>query len=116
MPARPWHFMCWACFCERKGEMAEREAELERARERGAREGWQRGYLAGRQRGYAEGFRNGASAKENKPGRPDEPGPLRAAVSLTHPDRHPPERHGTANAVTALLLAALKNGNKEEAK
>jgi hypothetical protein len=32
---------------------------------------------------------------------------LRDAISLTHPDRHPPERARTANAVTAALLELL---------
>jgi hypothetical protein len=32
---------------------------------------------------------------------------LRDAISLTHPDRHPPERARIANAVTAALLELL---------
>jgi hypothetical protein len=32
---------------------------------------------------------------------------LRDAISLCHPDRHPPERFKTANAVTAALIELL---------
>jgi hypothetical protein len=32
---------------------------------------------------------------------------LQDAISLTHPDRHPPERARIANAVTAALLELL---------
>jgi hypothetical protein len=31
---------------------------------------------------------------------------LRQAIALTHPDRHPPERHEEATLVTQALLAA----------
>jgi predicted nucleic acid-binding Zn-ribbon protein len=34
---------------------------------------------------------------------------LRGAIALCHPDRHPPERAKTANAVTAALLDLLDN-------
>jgi hypothetical protein len=33
---------------------------------------------------------------------------LRDAIALCHPDRHPPERFKTANAVSATLLALLE--------
>jgi hypothetical protein len=33
---------------------------------------------------------------------------LRDAIQLCHPDRHPPERAKTANAVTATLLELLR--------
>jgi hypothetical protein len=33
---------------------------------------------------------------------------LRDAIALTHPDRYPPERSRTANAVTAALLELLR--------
>ena len=39
---------------------------------------------------------------------PLDPRLLRDAISLTHPDRHPPERAKTANAVTAALLELLQ--------
>jgi hypothetical protein len=34
---------------------------------------------------------------------------LRDAIALCHPDRHPPERARTANAVTAALLELLRD-------
>jgi hypothetical protein len=37
---------------------------------------------------------------------------LRDAIALTHPDRHPPERARTANAVTAALLELLNQQRK----
>jgi hypothetical protein len=33
---------------------------------------------------------------------------LKSAIALCHPDRHPPERAGLCNRVTAALTVALK--------
>lgn len=37
---------------------------------------------------------------------------LRDAIALCHPDRHPPERAKTANAVTAALLELLQQSRR----
>jgi hypothetical protein len=40
---------------------------------------------------------------------------LRDAIGLCHPDRHPPERAKTANAVTAALLELLQTARQKGA-
>ena len=40
---------------------------------------------------------------------------LRLAISLVHPDKHPPERQALCNRVTAALVEALKAARDREA-
>ena len=52
---------------------------------------------------YQDGYRDGARTRRAGL----EPGLIKAAVVLCHPDRHPPERFAQANSVTARLLELL---------
>ena len=63
-------------------------------------------YDAGHRAGYEQGIAAGRaeSAKTAKPARLDA-ALIRDAITLCHPDLHPPERAARANAVTARLLA-----------
>ena len=51
---------------------------------------------------YRRGYRDGLLAARNRVLL--DAATLAAAIGLTHPDRHPPERFQVANAVTAQLL------------
>ncbi len=42
-----------------------------------------------------------------------DPGLLLEAITLTHPDKHPPERGRAANAVTAALLELLHTARQQ---
>jgi hypothetical protein len=57
-------------------------------------------YNEGYRNGYEQGQRNGLADAT-----------VRAAVTLCHPDRHPPERAAEANRVTAALLE-LRDGGR----
>jgi hypothetical protein len=80
---RPHHRLCWRCFWELRDA----------------------GHFAGAD-GKSERPANAAPALTL------DPRLLRAAVSLTHPDRHPAERAEMATAVTAGLLDLLKTARE----
>ena len=81
--------LCWRCWRAQK--------DLE-ALEKAFRQGFDEGYrAAARDHGRARFQRPQPTAFDGEL--------LRRAISLCHPDRHPPERAGEANAVTAELLA-----------
>jgi len=73
----PWQKKCWSCWRREKDRQADRDA-------------------------YDRGFVEGMVAGLKRAGLDREL--LTAAISLTHPDRHPAERHELATSTTAALL------------
>lgn len=72
-----WQRLCWRCWREQKDHAAKKSAY---------ETGYKDGLIAGRKRsGVDEAL-------------------LSSAITLCHPDRHPPERQAVANTVTARLL------------
>jgi hypothetical protein len=75
---RNYHRLCWPCYWDQRNAAEANERQTPPA----------------------------ASAAAQGPAL--DPRLLRDAIALCHPDRHPPERSKTANAVTAALLDLLK--------
>lgn len=89
-PAADYHRKCWPCW------RADHDAEA-------------------RDTAYREGFSDGLKAMARSSLHRGIPRSiLRDALSLTHPDRHPPERAEIANRVTAALLE-LWNTDRQRA-
>lgn len=82
-----WMSRCKPCFIAHK-----------RAEERQQRRDYEEGYGDGYDAGYRDGHRTASWAVAVPPTL------IREAISLTHPDRHPPERAALANRVTAGLI------------
>ena len=62
------------------------------------------------QEGYQEGYQAAKRAMAGGDGHDLTVEQLRGLVTLTHPDRHPPERFEMANRLTAKLLGLLQKG------
>lgn len=125
-----WKTRCLDCFKRMKREQGQREQstwqdDARRRQGRDPTEGYVRqahrlvqdAYLAGKHaaeqiafdRGYDAGY---SEALDTKPDLDAEL--LRAAVALTHPDRHPAERFEAANNVTSRLLELFNAPSKDK--
>jgi hypothetical protein len=96
-----FHELCWACW------RAEREKE-----QKGA--AFREGFKAGLERGQDEAFQRGYEAGRRAALPADST--LRGAIALCHPDRHPPERGGEANRITAALLSLRAAPSRADAE
>jgi hypothetical protein len=110
----PWQRLCWPCWRAQKEAQERREDAQERedAYQRGYYKGRIDGLAAGHHDGFVEGLAAGhsdARRRQAKPAPPLDVKLIAQAISLCHPDRHPPERFEIANAVTAGLNA-LREG------
>ena len=87
-----WQRLCWPCWRAQKDT-----------------KGYDRGYDDGFMRGYSVGYNEGASSPDRRTftNTKLDADTLRHLIQLCHPDRHPPERAGMANHVTATLLGLL---------
>jgi hypothetical protein len=82
-----WMTTCRVCFHERHGDPDLALAEL----------AWERGYALALERVRRRDDADIEAALGALP--------LRALISLCHPDRHPPERFDEANQITTWLLS-----------
>lgn len=96
-----WQKRCWPCWREANPERSTsgRSSEAQRDAEAKARAA---GYDAGYSRGLEDGKKLAQLERLTVTAKL-----IRDAVTLCHPDRHPPERASLANRVTANLLSLL---------
>ena len=119
-----WMRLCWECYRIQKNrrEQGSPQSDKEAARfEDDYRAVFRRGYAEGysearqivqdrlesaRRAGCDAGFAAGRRGGSRTTGLSVEQ--LRSLVTLTHPDRHPPERGEVANKATAALLSLIE--------
>jgi hypothetical protein len=92
-PARSFHRKCWSCWKAGQDQAVEDQAY---------------------RRGYADGYQD--ARKDQPTSNGDDTALVKAAVRLTHPDRHPPERQAEATRTTQELLARVNGKPRVETR